>query len=168
MKRKSCESCGAENDLLMSHCAYCGSMLEGVDVEEASEDLEELVIKTSQWIGKYEAMVSDYTSLNNAKQVDTMAGQPIFGSLFEQTFGSNAISYSKTLGEATKYLDMLEIKASGRSSLTSKVRELKQRFEEARQQEKRTKKKGIKIILLLILALIGFIFFCLMMASITK
>ena len=62
MKRKSCESCGAENDLLMSHCAYCGSILEWIDVEEASEDLEELVIKTSQCIGKYEAMVSDYES----------------------------------------------------------------------------------------------------------
>ena len=167
MKRKSCESCGAENDLLMNHCAYCGSILEGVDVEEASDDLEELVIKTSQWIGKFEAMVSDYTSLNNAKQVDTMSGQPIFGAVFEKTLGTMAVSYSETLSEANKHLDMLEVKASGRSSLRSKVRELKQRFDEAKKQEKRTRKKGIKMIFFLILALIGFILFCLMMASIS-
>ena len=165
MNRKSCESCGAKNNLMATNCMYCGSLLPGIDVEEKTDELEELIQQCSTWIGRYEAMVSDYTSLNDAKQVDSMSGQPIFGAVFEKTLGAGAVSYSKTLGSVRKYLDILEVKASGRAALRSKVQEYKERFSRAQQQEKKTRKKGRKLIIGLVLALILFILFCLMMSK---
>ena len=165
MERKSCDSCGAGNDLVVTNCAYCGSILPGVDVEEEADDLEELILQCSTWLGRYEAMVSDYTSLNDAKQVDSMSGQPIFGAVFEKTLGSGAVSYSETLGSVRKYLDILEVKASRRDAFRPKVQEYKERFKRAQAQEKKSRKKGKKMIIGLVFALILFILFCLMMSK---
>ena len=142
MERKNCDSCGAGNDLVITNCLYCGSILPGVDLEEASDDLEELIQQCGIWLGQYEAIVSDYTSLNNAKQVDSMSGQPLFGAVFEKTLGGGALSYAETLKSVHKYLDILEIKAAGRETLRSKLQDYKERFSRAQAQEKKTRKKG--------------------------
>ncbi|MBT7750048.1 MAG: hypothetical protein HN728_09470, partial [Flavobacteriales bacterium] len=153
------------NDALFTYCAYCGSQLPGVDIEKETDELEELIQQCSTSLGRYEAMVSDYTSLNDARQVDSMSGQPIFGAVFEKTLGDGAVSYSETLGSVRKYLDILEVKASGRGALRPKVQEFKERFSSAQAQEKKTRKKGKKMIIGLVLALILFILFCLMMSK---
>ena len=94
-----------------------------------------------------------------------MSGQPIFGAVFEKTLGAGAVSYSETLRSVRKYLDILEVKASGRDALRPKVQEYKERFKRAQAQEKKSRKKGKKMIIGLVLALILFILFCLMMSK---
>lgn len=164
MANNNCSTCGAKNELLISNCAYCGNLLAINDTENEADELEELIKDCSNWIGKFEAMVSNSSSLNNAKQLDSMSSQPIFGSLLSKTFGSNAVSYSETLGEVNKHMDLLEIKAAESDSLRTKVKEFKARFRQAKLQEIETKNKTKKLIIILIIALICFIGFCLLMS----
>jgi hypothetical protein len=96
--------------------------------------------------------------------MDSMSSQPIFGSLLSKTYGANAISYSETLGEVNKHLDLLEIKAAESDSLRTKVKEFKARFQQAKLQEIETKNKTKKLIIILVIALICFIGFCLLMS----
>ena len=79
--------------------------------------------------------------------------------------GSNTFSYSETLGNIYQVLDLLEVKSSNSSTLREHVSIFKKRLERAKRQESKTKKKQVKIIVALVGALILFIAFCLMMAS---
>lgn len=123
MNITKCDNCGADNELLISNCAYCGnSLIHEDNIEKESDELEELVQECSSWIGKYEGIVSSIGSLNNAKQLDSMSATPIFGSLMSNSFGSNSISYSKTLRKVHHYLDLLEIKSSNSSVIYNFLR----------------------------------------------
>jgi hypothetical protein len=123
MNITKCDNCGADNELLISNCAYCGnSLIHEDNIEKESDELEELVQECSSWIGKYEGIVSSIGSLNNAKQLDSMSATPIFGSLMSNSFGSNSISYSKILRKVHHYLDLLEIKSSNSSVIYNFLR----------------------------------------------
>lgn len=166
MKNRECENCGAENELIVSSCVYCGNTLIDEDqIGKESDELEELVQQCSSWIGKYEGIVSNMGALNNAKQLDSISGTPIFGSLMSKSLGSNAISYSEILRNVHYYLDLLEIKSANSSILREKVAQFKKRFERAKLQEKNTNQKKIRLIIGLVLALVAIIAFCLIMAN---
>ncbi len=166
MNVSECDSCGAENELLVSSCAYCGnSLIDDAYVEKESDELEELVQQCSSWIGKYEGIVSSIGSLNNAKQMDSVSATPIFGAMISSSFGSKAMSYSEILSKVHHYLDLLEIKSSNSSVLREKVTQFKKRYERAQLKEKETHKKKVRLIVGLVLATILFIAFCLFMAS---
>ena len=144
MPGKNCDNCGAENELILSSCIYCGAILPGTDIEEESIELEELLQNCSKWIGKFEAMVNDPQTLTNAKQKDSLSGD-IFGKLLSKTLGTDAVSYSATLGAVNRYMDILDVKAKGSESIGSKARELKERFRQARALEKKTVAKQSRI-----------------------
>jgi hypothetical protein len=166
MNYRECVNCGAENELLVSSCAYCGSSIVREEfVEQESDELEGLIQNCGLWIARFEGMVSDVNTLRNAKQMDSMRATPIFGSIFSKTLGSNTFSYSETLGNIYQFLDLLEVKSSNSSTLREHVSLFKKRLERARGQERKTKKKQVKIIVALVGALILFIAFCLLMAS---
>ena len=60
MSRTKCENCGAENEIIVSNCSYCGkSLVAEENIEKETDELEVLIQNCSTWIGKYEAMVSD-------------------------------------------------------------------------------------------------------------
>lgn len=167
MKSTECDNCGAENELLISNCAYCGnSLIHEKYIERESDELEELVQECSSWIGKYEGIVSSIGSLNNAKQLDSLSATPIFGSLMSNSLGSNSISYSEILRKVHHYLDLLEIKSSNSSVLREKVEQFKKRFERAKLQEKKTNQNKVRLIIGLVLTLVVIIVFCLIMANI--
>lgn len=167
MKNRECENCGADNELIVSNCSYCGkSLVSEENIEKETDELEDLIQNCSAWIGKYEAMVSDIGTLSNAKQIDSMSAQPIFGSLMAKSYGSNAVSYSETLSNVHHYLDLLEIKSSESSILREKVAQFKMRFERAKKKEKDTQQKKVKLIIGLVSALILIIVFSLIMANI--
>ena len=166
MSNTECEACGAENELLVSSCAYCGiSLVDDKDIEKESDELEELVQQCSSWIGKYEGIVSSIGSLNNAKQMDSVSATPVFGAMISSSFGSKAMSYSEILSKVHHYLDLLEIKSSNSSILREKVAQFKKRYDRAQLQEKETNKKKVRLIVGLVLALIILIAFCLIMAN---
>tara|TARA_B100001287_G_C22430792_1_gene411287 strand:+ start:171 stop:674 length:504 start_codon:yes stop_codon:yes gene_type:complete len=166
MSNTECEACGAENELLVSSCAYCGiSLVDHKDIEKESDELEELVQQCSSWIGKYEGIVSSIGSLNNAKQMDSVSATPVFGAMISSSFGSKAMSYSEILSKVHHYLDLLEIKSSNSSILREKVAQFKKRYDRAQLQEKETNKKKVRLIVGLVLALIILIAFCLIMAN---
>ena len=166
MNVSECDGCGAENELLVSSCVYCGnSLVDDKNIEKESDELEELVQQCSSWIGKYEGIVSNIGALNNAKQMDSVSATPMFGSLISKSFGSKAISYSEILRKVHHYLDLLEIKSSNSSILRDKVAQFKKRYERAQFKEKETNKKKVRPIVGLVLAFVLFITFCLIMAS---
>ena len=166
MTRAQCTSCGAENEIIVSNCAYCGnSLVTAENIEKESDELEELIQNCSNWIGKYEAIVSSISTLSNARQIDSMASQPIIGSIMSKSLGSNSASYSETLSKVHYYLDVLDVKSSESSVVKEKVNEFKMRLEEAKKQEKLTKKKKVKLIIGLVAALILMIVFSLAMAN---
>lgn len=166
MSNTECEACGAENELLVSSCAYCGiSLVDDKDIEKESDELEELVQQCSSWIGKYEGIVSSIGSLNSAKQMDSVSATPVFGAMISSSFGSKAMSYSEILSKVHHYLDLLEIKSSNSSILREKVAQFKKRYDRAQLQEKETNKKKVRLIVGLVLALIILIAFCLIMAN---
>ena len=166
MNVSECDGCGAENELLVSSCVYCGnSLVDDKNIEKESDELEELIQQCSSWIAKYEGIVSNMGALNNAKQMDSISGTPIFGSLMSKSLGSNAVSYSEILRKVHHYLDLLEIKSANSSMLREKVAQFKKRYERAKLKEKETNKKKVRLIVGLVLALVLFITFCLVMAS---
>tara|TARA_Y100000589_G_scaffold140685_1_gene134405 strand:+ start:182 stop:688 length:507 start_codon:yes stop_codon:yes gene_type:complete len=166
MNVSECEGCGAENELLVSSCVYCGnSLVDDKNIEKESDELEELVQQCSSWIGKYEGIVSNIGALNNAKQMDSVSATPMFGSLISKSFGSKAISYSEILRKVHHYLDILEIKSSNSSILREKVAQFKKRYERAQLKERETNKKKVRLIVGLVLAFVLLITFCLIMAS---
>lgn len=150
---KTCNNCGAENDLILISCIYCGAILPGTDIEEESVELEELLQNCSKWIGKFEAMVGNPQTLTNAKQKDSLSGD-IFGKVLSKTLGSDAVSYSATLGAVNRYMDILDVKAQGSDLMRSKVRELKERFRQARILEKKTEAKQSKLKRMAIIGLV--------------
>lgn len=163
---RECINCGAENELLVSSCAYCGSSIVSEEfVEQESDELEGLIQNCGLWIARFEAMASDVNTLRNAKQMDSMRATPIFGSILSKTMGSNTYSYSETLGNIYRSLDLLEVKSTNSSILRDQVSLFKKRLERAKRNEIITKRKQVKIIVALVGALILFIAFCLMMAS---
>ena len=167
MNISKCDNCGAENELLILNCAYCGnSLIHEDNIEKESDELENLVQECSSWIGKYEGIVSSIGSLNNAKQLDSMSATPIFGSFMSNSLGSNSISYSEILRKVHHYLDLLEIKSSNSSVLREKVGHFKKRYERAKFQEKKTNQKKVRLIIGLVLTLVVFIVFCFIMANI--
>ena len=166
MNYRECVNCGAENELLVSSCAYCGSSIVKEEfVEQESDELEDLIQNCGMWIARFEGIVSDIGMLNNSKQMDSMRSTPIFGAVFSTTFGSNTFSYSEILGNIYQSLDLLEIKSNNSSVLREHVTIFKKRLERAKRQEKETKNKMVKIIIVLVLGLVLLIAFCLMMAS---
>lgn len=166
MSNTECDNCGAENELIVSSCVYCGNTLIDEDqIEKESDELEELVQQCSAWIGKYEGIVSNIGALNNAKQMDSVSATPVFGSLMSKSFGSKAVSYSEILSKVHHYLDLLEIKSANSSLLREKVAQFKKRYERAKLQEKETNKKKIRLIIGLVTALVLLIVFCLIMAN---
>jgi hypothetical protein len=167
MNVTECDGCGAENELLVSSCVYCGNSLVDEDsIEKESDELEELVQQCSSWIGKYEGIVSNIGALNNAKQIDSVSSTPIFGAIISSSFGSKAMSYSEILSKVHHYLDLLEIKSTNSSILREKVAQFKKRYERAQLKEKETNKKKVLLIVGLVLAFVLFIAFCLIMANI--
>lgn len=141
---KNCDNCGAANELILTSCVYCGALLPGTDIEEETVELEELLQNCSKWIGKFEAMVGNPQTLTNAKQKDSLSGN-IFGKVLSKTLGSDAVSYSATLGAVNRYMDILDVKAKGSELMRSKVRELKERYRQARILEKKTVAKQSKL-----------------------
>ncbi len=166
MNYRECVNCGAENELLVSNCAYCGSsIIQDEFVEQESDELEDLIQDCGMWIARFEGMVSDMNTLSSAKQMDSMRSTPIFGAVFAKTIGRNTFSYSETLGNVYKALDLLEVKSSNSSILREHVSLFKKRLERAKRQESKTKKRQVLVILSLVGSLILFIAFCLFMAS---
>ena len=163
---RECVNCGAENELLVSGCAFCGSSLvSDENINQESDELEGLIQNCGLWIARFEGMVSDVNTLRNAKQMDSLRATPIFGSVFSKTMGSNTFSYSETLGNIYQVLDLLEVKSSNSSILREHVSLFKKRLDRAKIQEGITKKKQVRIIVALVGALILYISFCLIMAS---
>lgn len=166
MSRTKCNNCGAENELLVSSCVYCGnSLVNEENIERETDELEELVQQCSAWIGKYEGIVSNMGSLNNAKQMDSVSATPIFGSLMSKSFGSSAVPYSEILSKVHHYLDLLEIKSANSSILREKIAQFKKRFDRAKIQEKETNKNKIKLIFGMISILVLLFAFVMYMAN---
>lgn len=169
MNNRECVNCGAENELLVSSCAFCGSTIVNEKfVEQESDELEDLIQNCGLWIARFESVVSSVGTLNSVKQMDSMRSTPVFGSLFSKTYSVNTFSYSDTIGNVYKYLDLLEVKASNSSQLREHVTIFKKRLERARVCEKETKNKQFKLIFGLVIAFLGFIGFCLLMSRISN
>ncbi|MDG2153500.1 MAG: hypothetical protein P8K10_06160 [Crocinitomicaceae bacterium] len=166
MSNKECDNCGAENELVVDNCVYCGgTLVHEKNIEKESDELEELVQQCSSWIGKFEGIVSSMGSLNNAKQMDSVSATPIFGGLMSKSFGSGAVSYSEILSKVHHYLDILEIKSANSSLLREKVAQFKKRFDRAKIQEKETNKNKTKLIIGLISTLLLLFAFVMFMAN---
>jgi len=166
MNYRECVNCGAENELLVSNCAYCGSsIVKDEFVEKESDELEDLIQDCGMWIARFEGMVSDMNTLRSAKQMDSMRSTPIFGAMFVKTLGSNTFSYTETLANVYQSLDLLEVKSSNSSILREHVSLFKKRLERAKRQESKTKKRQVLVIVALVGSLILFIAFCLFMGS---
>ena len=94
MNYRECVNCGAENELLVSNCAYCGSsIIQDEFVEQESDELEDLIQDCGMWIARFEGMVSDMNTLSSAKQMDSMRSTPIFGAVFAHILADLIASY---------------------------------------------------------------------------
>jgi hypothetical protein len=152
---KECTGCGSPNETILLNCAFCGTQLPKGDMDGESIPIEELLQNCSTWIGKYEAIASDLQILNTSKQKDQMAGQ-MLGKFFVKTMDADALSYSGTLSAINQYLDLLEVKTSESQTFRPKVDELKNRFENAKKNESRTKKGIYKLVVGIVLACVVF------------
>ena len=139
-----CQSCGAENDEVLSNCAYCGSQLGEAREIDTLSDLE-LLERCSEWLARFESITSDVTKLNQAKQMGQFENMPFFGKFTKMLGGS--YSYSGTYAAVSKYLDQLEVRGQHNDSMSGKIREFRDRFEAAKKAETKTKKRFKKMII---------------------
>jgi len=158
MKNSNCTSCGSKNEVILLNCAYCGTQLpitsQGKDIPAS----EELLQNCSRWIGKYESIVSDWQTLQASKHKDQFTSMPL-GKFVAKTMSSEALSHAGTLSAINRYFDLLEVKTLNSEVLRSKIEELKERFQGAKAQERKTLALKNKFIGGVIFILVLFIVF---------
>jgi len=141
-----CQSCGAENDEVLSNCAYCGSQLGEAREIDTLSDLE-LLERCSEWLARFESITSDVTKLNQAKQMGQFENIPFFGKFTKMLGGT--YSYTGTFAAVSKYLDQLEVRGQHNDAMSGKIREFRERFEAAKKNETKTKGRFKKMLIVL-------------------
>jgi len=105
---KECPSCGAQNDVIFTNCMFCKTALPNVDINAISND--DLVMNASEWVGKIDG-INKFRGVRISLDVSTGINK-LFG---ESNY--KYISYSKVIGFAEKYLNILSLRATNNDSL---------------------------------------------------
>lgn len=140
----ACSKCGAPSDPILSNCLYCGAGLDKRIISDSDLKIEEILSKCSEYIGKYESLTENFMAWNAAKQADVTKNS-LGGGLLSRLIDKNAISIDSIRGAITEYLTILEVKSGSSESLGKKIRELKHRFNECKQREKKYDRSGKKM-----------------------
>ena len=141
---KVCPTCGAENDVIFTNCLYCKSSLPKVDPKSISN--EDLIMNAGEWVGK--ARQHDYSIRINDQNANEWTGKGI---------NFIKIKNADIVGNAEKYLSLIQIRAISNSNLLplheSLRKQLIENKEFAIKNDPKTKlhKQGIYIMAMLII-----------------
>ena len=131
---KECSSCGAQNDVIFTNCMFCKTSLPTVDVNSITND--ELVMKASEWVGKS----SEPMLVMQGPDANEWTGKGIV-----------KMMQAEIIGNAEKYLNLLEVRATSNPTLKVTYQGLRDKL------EKNSKSGSKKKILQIVLPILGFV-----------
>jgi hypothetical protein len=152
---KVCPTCGAENDVIFTNCLYCKSSLPKVDPNSISN--EDLIMNAGEWVGK--ARQHDYSIRLNDQNANEWTGKGIH---------FIKIKNADIVGNAEKYLSLIQIRAISNSNLLPLHESLRKQLNENKEFAinndpmtkvwKQQKYVGLVIIILMLLFVLAAIF----------
>lgn len=142
---KECSSCGAQNDVIFTNCMFCNTSLPIVDENSITND--ELVMKASEWVGKS----SEPMLVIQGPEANEWTGK-----------GTVRMMQAEIIGNAEKYLNLLEIRAITNPTLSVTYKGLRDKL--AKNSDSGSKKKVLRWVYLII-GLVVLMTFVIIMAS---
>jgi hypothetical protein len=136
---KECPSCGAQNDVIFTNCMFCKSSLPRVDENSITND--ELVMKASEWVGKS----SEPMLIMQGPHANEWTGKGIV-----------KMMQAEIIGNAEKYLNLLQIRATSNPTLSITYLGLRDKLDKNVKSGKK-KKYILPLILVSIFIAIGLI-----------
>jgi len=114
---KTCPSCGAENDVIFTNCMFCKTSLPQVDMNSISN--EDLILNAGEWVGK--ARQHDYNLERKDSNANVWTGKGIH---------VTQIKNADIVGNAEKYLSLIQVRAISNSNLLPLYESLKRQLDE--------------------------------------
>lgn len=142
---KECSSCGAQNDVIFTNCMFCNTSLPIVDENSITND--ELVMKASEWVGKS----SEPMLVIQGPEANEWTGKGIV-----------RMMQAEIIGNAEKYLNLLEIRAITNPTLSVTYKGLRDKL--AKNSDSGSKKKLLRWVYPII-GLVVLMTFVIIMAS---
>jgi len=142
---KECSSCGAQNDVIFTNCMFCNTSLPIVDENSITND--ELVMKASEWVGKS----SEPMLVIQGPEANEWTGK-----------GTVRMMQAEIIGNAEKYLNLLEIRAITNPTLSVTYKGLRDKL--AKNSDSGSKKKLLRWVYPII-GLVVLMTFVIIMAS---
>lgn len=139
---KNCKNCGADNDPLITNCAFCKTSLPQIDLDSISN--EDLIQNAGEWIGKV-----GHNSIKQTENFNAWTGK-----------GQIMISANEIEGMASKYLGLLQVRSLNNQSLRLVYEDLKKELDYKRSSflyklGGGNKQMGIAVAYFLLLAVVG-------------
>tara|TARA_Y100000385_G_C12931041_1_gene566778 strand:+ start:179 stop:859 length:681 start_codon:yes stop_codon:yes gene_type:complete len=139
---KECFSCGAQNDVIFTNCVFCKTSLPTLDDNSLTND--ELVMKSSEWIGKS----SEPMLVMQGPNANEWTGKGIV-----------RMMQAEIIGNAEKYLNLLEIRATSNPTLKVTYQGLRDKLDKNSKSGSKKKVMQIALPFLVVVLITGMIFY---------
>ena len=111
---KNCPNCGATNDPVVSHCAFCQTPLPRVEIDALPEEV--LLKNAALWVGRLEAL-KDSTAYDAAVALDRNKKMGFGIGKLASVGTKGQFSVGDIVGYAEQYLIALEVRTRNDASL---------------------------------------------------
>jgi hypothetical protein len=126
---KNCPNCGATNDPVVSHCAFCQTPLPRVAIDALPEEV--LLKNAALWVGRLESL-KDSTAHDAAVSLDRNKKMGFGIGKLASVGTKGQFGVGDIVGYAEQYLIALEVRTRNDASLTAAANSLRERQRNAK------------------------------------